>query len=159
MSEQYEPNWRSAFLSYNRRDEGLATHLYRFLVSIGVDVWFAPVHCNPLLEGNDLNRLLEAEIKKRDLVILLATQNSLQQSYGVERETNYLGYLEGEEGTIDKLILVTFSDEVPDKAALVQELSDTGLNRFHQCDLISVKEMEHASEHNLQWYLNKDLPI
>ena len=70
--------WRTVFLSYNHKDETLATHLYSFLESIGVDVWFAPIHCDTNLDRNSLRRKLENEIKKRDLVLVLVTENSLQ---------------------------------------------------------------------------------
>ena len=123
------------------------------------DVWFDRVNCNPSIKGNELRRILEKEIRERDILLLITTENSLHGSWWVEQETNILGFFKGEEEAKRKLILVTFSAEVKDQSIVDYYFNNTGLSRFHKCDLISIDNIEHASEWALQWYLNADIPL
>ncbi|MGB7002651.1 MAG: toll/interleukin-1 receptor domain-containing protein [Halobacteriota archaeon] len=155
MSKQQKSKWKSVFLSYHHKDETLATYLYQFLKSIGVDVWFAPVHSDPNLDRSSLRRNLEHDIKKRDLMLLLVTKNSLQ-SWWIEQETNIVGFSEGEEDAKRKLLFVTFIEESKNKDLLKSMLSDTALSRFNRCDLLSLDLLEEASERCLLWFLGAD---
>jgi hypothetical protein len=159
MKSQYNANWRTVFLAYNYRDIELATKLYEFLTSIGVDVWFGKVNCDPSIEGNELRRILEKVIKGRDILLLITTENSLHGSWWVEQETNIFGIFQGEKDAERRLILVTFSSEVKDQSIIDYYFQNTGLNRFHKCDLISGDNIEHASEWGLQYYLNAEIPL
>lgn len=75
----------SGFISYSSKDEEFARRLYNDLQAAGVRVWFAP---EDLKIGEEFGKVINREIRLRDKLILVLSENSVNSewvAYEVEK--------------------------------------------------------------------------